>query len=332
MIDEILKKTANNKKINDEEFLQLLQINDKENLKKLCKTAVTIRNKHSKLIKLTSTVHITNKCTIQPRCKYCGFAPKTSTDGYYDSFYKSDDEILKAAISIEEAKIPRVSCSGGYGYKGRQAVNATQIVKDNTTLEILVNVGGDLTQESVNQLANLNADTVCCNLETINEDIFNFIKPGEKLEDRIETCQMVSDAGIELSSGLLIGLGESLEDRIAHLRYLNNFETLGEIPIMGFNPYKDTPMANHPPSPLEEQLKFIAVTRIMYPKIRITVPTPTIGPKNVEYSLNTGANNLATVIANNYPLEVKGVGSPTCGNYDEVVSVINKLGLTPQKI
>ena len=332
MIDEILKKTANNKKINDEEFLQLLQINDKENLKKLCKTAVTIRNKHSKLIKLTSTVHITNKCTIQPRCKYCGFAPKTSTDGYYDSFYKSDDEILKAAISIEEAKIPRVSCSGGYGYKGRQAVNATQIVKDNTTLEILVNVGGDLTQESVNQLANLNADTVCCNLETINEDIFNFIKPGEKLEDRIETCQMVSDAGIELSSGLLIGLGESLEDRIAHLRYLNNFETLGEIPIMGFNPYKDTPMANHPPSPLEEQLKFIAVTRIMYPKIRITVPTPTIGPKNVEYSLNTGANNLATVIANNYPLEVKGVGSPTCGNYDVVVSVINKLGLTPQKI
>ena len=76
----------------------------------------------------------------------------------------------------------------------------------------------------------------------------------------------------------------------------------------------------------------MAVTRIMYPEIRITVPTPTIGPKNVEYSLNAGANNLATVIADNYPLEVKGVGSPVCGNYDDVVSVINKLGLTPQTI
>ena len=246
--------------------------------------------------------------------------------------YKTDEEILKAAISIEEAGIPRVSCSGGYGYKGKQAVNATEIVKSNTSLEILVNVGGDLTEKSINKLADLNADTVCCNLETINEDVFNFVKPGETLNDRIETCQGVSDAGIELSSGLLVGLGESLEDRIAHLRYLNNFETLGEIPIMGFNPYKDTPMANHPPSPLEEQLKIMAVTRIMYPEIRITVPTPTIGPKNVEYSLNAGANNLATVIADNYPLEVKGVGSPVCGNYDDVVSVINKLGLTPQTI
>ena len=108
-------------------------------------------------------------------------------------------------------------------------------------------------------------------METINEDVFNFVKPGETLNDRIETCQGVSDAGIELSSGLLVGLGESLEDRIAHLRYLNNFETLGEIPIMGFNPYKDTPMANHPPSPLEEQLKIMAVTRIMYPEKSSTV-------------------------------------------------------------
>lgn len=332
MIDEILKKAVNNKKISDDEFLQLLKINKEEDLKKLCETAVSIRNKHSKLIKLTSTVHITNKCTIQPRCKYCGFAPKTSTEGYYESFYKTDEEILKAAISIEEAGIPRVSCSGGYGYKGKQAVNATEIVKSNTSLEILVNVGGDLTEKSINKLADLNADTVCCNLETINEDVFNFVKPGETLNDRIEICQGVSDAGIELSSGLLVGLGESLEDRIAHLRYLNNFETLGEIPIMGFNPYKDTPMANHPPSPLEEQLKIMAVTRIMYPEIRITVPTPTIGPKNVEYSLNAGANNLATVIADNYPLEVKGVGSPVCGNYDDVVSVIKKLGLTPQTI
>ncbi len=100
-----------------------------------------LENKHSKLIKLTSTVHITNKCTIQPRCKYCGFAPKTSTEGYYESFYKTDEEILKAAISIEEAGIPRVSCSGGYGYKGKQAVNATEIVKSNKVL--VSSIGGN---------------------------------------------------------------------------------------------------------------------------------------------------------------------------------------------
>ena len=332
MIDKILDKAENGQQLSDEEFLELLKIDDEKHLKRLFAIAAHIRDNQSKTIKLTSTVHITNKCQIQPRCGYCGFAEETSSKGYYNAFYKSDDEILKAAKSINEAHIPRVSCSGGYGYKGKQAVNACRIVKENTDLEILINVGGDLTSKSINQLAELGADTVCCNLETINEEVFNEVKPGDSLSQRIETCKLVSEAGIGLSSGLLLGIGESPEDRIRHLRFLNNFKTLEEIPIMGFNPYDDTPMANRPAFPLKEQLKMVAITRIMYPNIRITMPTPTVGPENVEFSLKAGANNLATVIADNYPLEVKGVGAPEYGNYSEVVNVIEKLGLIPQTI
>lgn len=332
MIDTILKKAEKGENLSDSEFLELLKIDDDDNLNKLFSTACRIRDKKSKTIKLTSTVHITNKCQIQPRCEYCGFAEETSSKGYYNAFYKSDDEILRAVESIQEAHIPRVSCSGGYGYKGKQAVNACKIVKENSDLEILVNVGGDLTEKAIKQLAELGADTVCCNLETINEEVFYKRKPGDSLDQRILTCKRVCDAGIGLSSGLLLGLGESVEDRLKHLRYLGEFKTLEEIPIMGFNPYDDTPMANEEPFPLKEQLKIVAVTRIMYPNIRITMPTPTVGPENVEFSLNAGANNLATVIADNYPHEVKGVGSPEYGNYNEVVNVIEKLGLVPQTI
>lgn len=102
MIDEILKKAVNNKKISDDEFLQLLKINKEEDLKKLCETAVSIRNKHSKLIKLTSTVHITNKCTIQPRCKYCGFAPKTSTEDIMNLFIKQMKKYLKLQYPLKK--------------------------------------------------------------------------------------------------------------------------------------------------------------------------------------------------------------------------------------
>lgn len=332
MIDDILKKAKQGQELTDDEFLELLNITDKNDLEKLFSVACEIRDNQSKIIKLTSTVHITNKCQIQPRCEYCGFAEETSSKGYYNAFYKSDDEILNAVKSIQEAHIPRVSCSGGYGYKGKQAVNACKIVKENSNLEILVNVGGDLTERSVKELSELGADTVCCNLETINEDVFYQRKPGDSLDQRILTCQRISDAGIGLSSGLLLGLGESKEDRIKHLRYLSNFKTLNEIPIMGFNPYEGTPMADWPPFPLKEQLKIVAITRIMYPSITITMPTPTVGPENVEFSLKAGANNLATVIADNYPHEVKGVGSPNYGNYSEVVNVIEKLDLVPQTI
>ena len=332
MIDKILDRAINGDELSNEDFLELLKITDNNDLEKLFSTACQIRDNQSKVIKLTSTVHITNKCQIQPRCEYCGFAEETSKKGYYNAFYKSDEEILNAVKSIEEAHIPRVSCSGGYGYKGKQAVNACRIVRENSHLEILVNVGGDLNEESIEKLAKLNVNTVCCNLETINEDIFNQRKPGDSLKQRIITCKRVSDAGIGLSSGLLLGIGESPEDRIKHLRFLSQFKTLEEIPIMGFNPYEDTPMANCPPFPLKEQLKVVAITRIMYPHIRITMPTPTVGPENVEFSLKAGANNLATVIADNYPHEVKGVGAPEYGNYSEVVTVIEKLGLIPQTI
>ena len=201
MIDEILKKAENNQKLTDEEFLELLNISNDEDLNKLFETAAKIRDQQSKTIKLTSTIHITNKCQIQPRCEYCGFAEETSSKGYYNAFYKSNEEILCAVKSIQEADIPRVSCSGGYGYKGKQAVNACKIVKENSDLEILVNVGGDLTEESINKLAELNTDTICCNLETINEEVFYKRKPGDSLEQRILTCERISKAGIGLSSG-----------------------------------------------------------------------------------------------------------------------------------
>jgi biotin synthase len=39
---------------------------------------------------------------------------------------------------------------------------------------------------------------------------------------------------------------------------------------------------------------------------------------------------VATVIPDNYPLNVKGVGSPRYGNMNEVVNTIEELGLIPQ--
>lgn len=327
MIDEILSKVKNNEELTDSELLELFEIDNESNLKKLLKVASDIRSQNYNEIKLTSTIHLTNKCLIEPKCKYCGFAAKTSSHGYYNAFYKSNEEILEAAKCVEKSGIPRISCSGGYGYKGKQGVNAVKIIKENTNLETLVNVGADLNEKSVNQLKEYNADTICINLETTNKELFKKLKPGDSLEDRINACEMVCNAGLELSSGLLIGIGESYQDRINHLRFLKRFKTLGEIPIMGFHPYKDTPMENVPVCPVDEQLKTIAITRILYPKIRITAPTPTIGPENVEYSLNAGASNLATVIPEDYPLYVRGVGSPEYGNLTEVVNVIDSLGL-----
>ena len=324
MIRNILKKAQNRNKLEKAEIIRLFKIKSAESLLDLLQTACELRDDK---IKLTSTVHLTNVCKVNPKCKYCGFAAGTSPDGYYDPFFKTDSEVLGAAKCVEKSGIPRVSCSGAHGYNGTHAVNAAKLVKENTSLELLVNVGADLNKESLKELGKSETDTICCNLETVNRSLFNELKPGEKLEDRIKICNRISDSGIELSSGLLIGLGESYMDRADHLLYLKKFKTLGEVPIMGFNPYRNTPMECHPPCSLIEQIKTIAVTRLVFPDLRITVPTPTIGPKNVKYPLIAGANNLATVIPEDYPSDVKGVGSSSYGNLKDVVMVVKELGL-----
>ena len=65
MIDEILNKAKQGKELTDGEFLELLNIEDDETLEKLFERACDIRDNQSKVIKLTSTVHLTNKCQIQ---------------------------------------------------------------------------------------------------------------------------------------------------------------------------------------------------------------------------------------------------------------------------
>ncbi len=330
MINKIISKALREEELVKQEVFYLFKQKSADSVVRILEAASELRESRNRTIKLTSTVHLTNICKITPKCKYCGFASGTSRDGYYHPFFKSHQEILKAVQAVEKSGIPRVSCSGAHGYQGQHAVDASRIVKENTALELLVNVGTDLNRKSLEEMSEYGTDTICCNLETVNLQLFNHLKPGERLADRIKICNMIGEANLELSSGLLIGLGESYQDRVNHLFFLKELKNLGEIPIMGFNPYQGTPLENHPPCSLQEQMKTIAITRLMYPDLRITVPTPTIGPENVKFSLLAGADNLATVIPENYPSDVKGVGSPTYGNFKQVLSCVNKMGLTPE--
>ncbi len=330
MIQKIIRKIQSGSPPDRHDLLELFGITGQDELVSLVETACDIRNQYHPHIKLTSTIHITNQCAVTPKCKYCGFAAGTSENGYYSPFYKTGEEIVQAARIIEQSGIPRVSCSGAHGHQGTHAVTAARIVKENTSLELIINVGTDITADTLDEIAAVDTETVCCNLETTNESLFSYLKPGETLRQRIATCELISSKGIELSSGLLIGVGESSLDRIRHLQFLRSFSTLGEIPIMGFNPYLGTPMENHPACSILEQMKTIAITRILYPEIRITVPTPTIGPDNVKFSLAAGADNLATVIPDSYPLQIKGVGSPVYGTLRGVLGAIKEMGLVSE--
>lgn len=327
--ENISDKNLKNGLISKEDALKLFNITNCKDYLNLFSIASEIRDYFKKEIEIISSIHITNVCSVNPKCHYCGFANRTSKDGYYEPFRISDKEIKNSAIAIEKSGIMRVSCTSAHGYGGNEILRTLKIIKKNTNLEVLVNAGADFTKKCIKELKKHNIDTICCNLETINNKVFKLVKPGEKLENRINICKIVKKHDINLSSGLLLGIGESYEDRVNHLLFLKELH-VDEIPIMGFNPYKDTPMENYPKCSALEQAKTIAISRLMFPDIRITSPTPTIGTELIQFALMGGASNIATVIPENYPINIKGVGNPKTGSLKNVIKMIKELELIPK--
>ena len=183
-------------------------------------------------------------------------------------------------------------------------------------MKTIVSITGEFLFDSVEELSNIGVDTICCNLGTVNNEVFkNTAKTNDTLTQRIKLCQNISKNGVGLSSGIVLGIGEDIPDRLKHLRFLSNYSTLEEIPIISYNTYPHFPTKKEDVYPLKEHLKLIAVTRIMYPKMTITIPTPIFKPKCYEAFLNAGADSITTDNILKYE------------QFLEIIKIINDCGL-----
>ena len=205
-------------------------------------------------------------------------------------------------------------------------MKALEVIKSETDLKVLVNIGGDLNREKLNILKAAGVDTICCNLETVNKSLFKKLKPSDSFKQRYKVCCMVKEAGVELSSGILLGIGETEEDRLHHLLILEKLE-VEEIPLMRFHPFKGTPMENYQAPSLNLLLSMIKLAKTVKSAYRITVPFPTVDYNSVVDVVKAGVTNIATVIPSNYPFTVKGVSRPQVGILEKLLSVFEREGI-----
>jgi FO synthase len=124
-------------------------------------------------------------------------------------------------------------------------------------------------------------------LETTNVDL---LAPGAAHDNasdkvparRLRTIEEAGKQQVPFTTGLLIGIGESLEDRVdtllairdLHQRYCH----IQEIIVQNFRVKPTIPMAHWPEPSRGEMLRIVAVARLLLPEVNIQAPPNLSGP------------------------------------------------------
>ena len=140
---------------------------------------------------------------------------------------------------------------------------AVRAIKSELPLTVAVSLG-ILRPEQVTALVEAGVDKVNHNLET-SRRYFPSVCTTHTFDERMTTLQLVRGAGLEVCCGGIIGMGETVEDRIDFLCTLQELEP-EEVPINFLNPRPGTPFGDRSLVEPVEALRFVAMARLALPR------------------------------------------------------------------
>ena len=142
---------------------------------------------------------------------------------------------------------------------------------------------GSISLSQAKKLKKAGLDAYNHNIDT-SPEFYKKIISTRTFEERLETIKNVSDAGISVCCGGIIGMGETWDDRAKMLEVLVNLKPQPEsVPLNALVPVKGTPLENQPLINPLEMVRMVATTRILLPKTRVRLSA---GRKNFPMKLS----------------------------------------------
>lgn len=198
-------------------------------------------------------------------CAFCSQSAKFSTD--VDVYPLLDvEEVLAAARATKEAGATQfclvLAVRGPNERTLARVIEAVTAVHEQTNLEVACSLGL-LDAQQAQRLADAGVRRYNHNLEAPKE-MFEQVCSTHTWQDRVDTCTTAKSAGMELCCGGIIGMGETLEQRVDFAFELAALDPV-EVPLNFLDPRPGTPMGDLPQISAREALQAIALFRLVLP-------------------------------------------------------------------
>ncbi|HZJ07397.1 MAG TPA: bifunctional FO biosynthesis protein CofGH [Nocardioidaceae bacterium] len=292
-----------------------------EELRSLCGTAGRVRDAGLAVAGRAGMVTYSRKVFVpltrlcRDRCTYCTFA---TTPGRVDSPYLSPDDILETArrgaeLGCKEALFTLGDRPEGRWPAAREWLDARGysdtlsylramaiLVLEETGLLPHLNPGV-MTWEELQRLKPV-APSMGMMLETTATRLWSepggchYGSPDKEPAVRLRVLEYASRSAIPFTTGILVGIGETVEERADSLfeirRIARQYGAIQEVIVQNFRAKPDTVMRGTPDADFEEYLATVAVARLLLgPGMRIQVPPNLSEPEQFALLLEAGVDD-----------------------------------------
>ena len=157
---------------------------------------------------------------------------------------------------------------------------------------------GNLNYEEMKELKKTNV-SMGVMLENVSERLTekgmpHHLAASKRPKARLEILENSGKLGIPMTTGILVGIGETMDeiiDSLFAIKHLNDKHgNIQEVILQNFQPKIDTRMRNEPSADEKYFKLVVALSRIIMPQMNIQIP-PNLSPKSYQSFLSVGIND-----------------------------------------
>lgn len=260
-LKEIKNKVLSGQMIGKDEALLLVN----EPLENLCSSANEIRKHYCGNIFDICTIINGKSGQCSENCKFC--AQSSFYNASIEKYSLLDgEEIFKQAKYNDDKGVLRYSIvTSGKKLNDDELDNVCKSIRK-IRKEINIAVCGSfglLNKEQYRKLKEVGLTRVHNNLETSRSNFKN-VCTTHTYDEKINAINDAKSAGLNVCSGGIMGLGETMEDRIEMVIDIRNLG-IRSIPVNMLNPIKGTPYENNKKLTNDEMCRIVAIFRFLVP-------------------------------------------------------------------